>query len=282
MERVGRRMRVPRELRTGLPLLNWPERRGVGLSWRYAVKGRRTRDSSSSRSRGLLSPPSPRSAVLCSGLAVLYCISLQVRPISPRRSREAPLTAVLDQPRSPRLPSHQMATINSLPPELLLHIIRMAGTSWQKRPCHRTLRVAALVCRSWQRPAQKVLWEDVEIDKAAVLDLFLAWTATLGLFTTRMWLSGGLAGIDGVHAAGVAEALGRFPGLQRLHLFHVADVDYSALCAPHLSGTWAALLSNWTPPDLQSRKQASSISSLASAISLLDLPSLNCLSTSLL
>lgn len=142
-----------------------------------------------------------------------------------------------------------MATIQSLPPELLVKIFRIAGQAeqtWQSRSSS-PIHAAALIGRSWRQPAQKVHWEEANFRKASRLDAYLAESAATGLCTSRLELDGHSGG-EPVQAAGVFKALRSCRGLQYLQVYCASDFDLVALCGPHLAGELRVLCSRWVRP----------------------------------
>lgn len=132
----------------------------------------------------------------------------------------APLERTDDLPPPASLPALSMSAAQSLPPEIYLEILRLAGRYTSRYTMFRTryasLRGAALVCRSWTRIAQQVLWKDVWILSERNLWAFVASTAagvggrTIALDLTGLavwsWTCAGFPGYPSLHGAFEAHA----------------------------------------------------------------------------
>lgn len=82
-------------------------------------------------------------------------------------------------------PSPSMATIHSLPPELLSRILELGPTELPHR--YTFLRHAALVSSSWRDVAQEALWKRVELETAAAGEAFVA-SGHSGRRTTALFI----------------------------------------------------------------------------------------------
>lgn len=125
-----------------------------------------------------------------------------------------------------------MPTITSLPVELLEQILHLAGAEpfFDTSLGRTSLANAALVCRGWRQPAQRVLWEDVYLWQGVVA--FHAGTVATEMRTRTLRLAA-------VDVPGAGEAVRACRGLRELVLCRLRGFDMSALCVPELSGEFS-------------------------------------------
>lgn len=136
-----------------------------------------------------------------------------------------------------------MTTVEALPPETLEHIISFLGAPHGCRHLpyikpstgedeRRDLCAAALVGRSWRRPSQRVLWEEIRIFSKETLRLFVEATLATG-YRTRYLFVGGHEYWVGVGGAG--RLIQGCIGLRRLRIVDCKNV-VAVLRLPELQG----------------------------------------------
>ncbi|KAL8276334.1 hypothetical protein RQP46_011259 [Phenoliferia psychrophenolica] len=125
-----------------------------------------------------------------------------------------------------------MATIHSLPSELLLEVLELAASN------EKHLAFLALVCRQWTAPAQRLLFQSVRIDDAREARAWLACPARTTHTTTTLTLGDGLDEQTG------SDVLDSCPDLLRLNLEipYLKGGGYHRLTRVHLKGLKALLL----------------------------------------
>lgn len=138
-----------------------------------------------------------------------------------------------------------MATIHSLPPEILLRIFRLANRSPLAASgpltyvdtdfgdhCT-TLCAAAVVCQLWRTLAQQALWEEVLLGSQEQVESFVEATGRTGLSTFHLRVQ--LKDVEG--GAGLAAAAIRASvGLRTLRIESVSAMDMGALGGAELAG----------------------------------------------
>ena len=144
-----------------------------------------------------------------------------------------------------------LATIYSLPPELLCRILELCTEDYSLSSAialsnrYTCLRSASLVSRSWQAPAQSVLWSAVRIYKRTTAQKWLACRVT-GVYGTRHLELGGVhSKNEGVSAALAGKIVGRCVGVRELRL-----CDFGRLSAKVLQSESLAGASCHLPPSL--------------------------------
>lgn len=136
--------------------------------------------------------------------------------------------------------------IQSLPVEILLHIFSFAVLEWsdwgywEYEPRRRTLYAASLVCRSWRRLAQPLLWEEVHLWTPSRVSEFVAGTAATSLTTRELRLWGRFAA-DG--DPGIARAVDACVGVQKLLLREFCGLDSQTLFLPQPAGQSLSFIS---------------------------------------
>ena len=135
-------------------------------------------------------------------------------------------------------PPHQMATIHSLPPEILLRIFRLANRSPLAASgpltyvdthfvehCT-TLCAAAVVSQAWRTLVQQALWEEVLLENQEQVEGFVQATKRTGWNTFNLRMQ--LKDVEG--AAGLAAAAIRAcRGLRTLRIESVSAMEVEAL-----------------------------------------------------
>lgn len=130
-----------------------------------------------------------------------------------------------------------MAPFDALPAELGLQVLRLLTDMPRTRRVrgrkslserYALLRSAALVCRGWRAPAQKLLWERVEVRDDLEAEEVLA--ASQGRTVVELALVG-----DQLSTGKVAALLRELEGLEVLELNVACSLRPTDLCFPTLS-----------------------------------------------
>lgn len=124
-----------------------------------------------------------------------------------------------------------MTTIDRLPTEVLLEIIRQSTNANFTTPGRWRAHVAALslVARSWRKPAQSMLWADITCDDpGAVARCYRS--ETYGCYTTPR------LHVCMVDARTAKAMIGILKGIQQLTLMWVSNLTGSIFEAPELAG----------------------------------------------
>lgn len=138
-----------------------------------------------------------------------------------------------------------MASFDSLPYETLLDIFELAIDKTNffeigsipsrgiENTNHRIMRSASLVSKSWQIPAQTVLWQQVALRGGAQALSFLKSSKKFRVHSLYF---------DGVDYGDItpeltAQVLNSLTGLRSLHLgFGMHGINFRDICLPSLSG----------------------------------------------
>jgi hypothetical protein len=129
-----------------------------------------------------------------------------------------------------------MATIVSLPAELVSHIISLAYPCYSddrgvQRGRREFLRAAALVCREWTSPAQQALWKVMELGGMGVVTLDSVIAAGVGRYPVQSLR----IDMRRQQLPNIAAILGTVRGVRNLTLVgNVMQVDW--LCGSNLRG----------------------------------------------
>ena len=127
--------------------------------------------------------------------------------------------------------------IQSLPRELLFHVLSLAAghhssSGYLRRHRCGTLRVAALVCRTWRGLAQLLLWDAVRLGSSTQISRFVDGTAATGCAVTSLKL----VGDDDTEVPNAVAAVEAFSRLKQLKLCTISDLDLQPFSRPQLAG----------------------------------------------
>lgn len=120
-----------------------------------------------------------------------------------------------------------------LPGDIMARILRMAIQGLSPASRYRILRAAALVSRSWQLPAQTLLFRDVVIHSQPTANKWIKSPANERFIAERIEIDGRYGQVDYFGAEAV---LMKAPlGVKRLRIDFVRGLSSRALCLPNLA-----------------------------------------------
>lgn len=144
-----------------------------------------------------------------------------------------------------------MATIRSLPPELLCRIIRLVSqVDTSARAPLTFLAAAARVCRAWAPAAQELLWREVLLDGGGRIfpspERFIASPAAGRYMTSSLHYAANFSDYSARETAATAGVIQACRGLEKVSLMWLRKVDLSVFCAPSMKGALILVSQSFT------------------------------------